>query len=1223
MTGQGPPGGDRTPLPVPPPHGGREPKGVARTEEHSPVFVAGDERALSPPTVQSNAESRSARTVPSPREGEGQGEGWAATAASADPSADQRRAADPAASVWVAASAGTGKTKVLIDRVLGLMLGETDPRRILCLTFTRAAAAEMANRIALRLGRWAMQAVGELDGDLALLLGRAPTARERDRARRLFADVIDAPGGMNIQTIHAFCQSLLGRFPLEAGLAPHFAVMDERDAHEMLLSARESVLLAARRGDDDRLAQALAAVTAHADEQAFDEIMGELARQRGELADLLRRHGESAARAAVSLHDELGLNSGDTPESVLAAACADEAFEGLLLRSLCDGLLAGSKTDRERGAVMAAWLAASAAERMGMFERYAAAFLADKARKIRASLITKATLAALPGADDILQAEAERLLACAERQRAAVCAEATAALLHLGGAMMAAYADEKRRSARLDYDDLIAATRDLLARPDVAPWVLFKLDGGIDHVLIDEAQDTNPVQWEVVERLTGEFFAGLGARDVARTVFAVGDAKQSIFSFQGADPAAFHAMRERYRAIVPAAERAWREVSLTVSFRSTPAVLAAVDAVFAADPGRAGVALDGEPIVHTASRGGDAGLVELWPPIAVAEADTPLPWKPPVEAVPGESARTRLAGMLARRIARMVGGEMLASQGRRVEAGDIMILVRRRDAFVEDLVRLLKQQGVEVAGVDRMVLTDQLAVMDLIALGRFLLLPDDDLTLAVVLKGPLIGLDEDHLFHLAHGRAGTLWSALSERAGETPAFAAARDLLAGLLARADFTPPFELYAHVLGPLGGRRRLIARLGHEAEDPIAEFIDLALGFERHHAASLEGFLHWLEAGQIEVKRDLEHAGRTAVRVMTVHGAKGLQAPIVFLPDTLQSPRRGPRLLWPRGSDGKAYLLWAPSRDRQEAVAEAERDRLDAGRDREYRRLLYVAMTRAQDRLYICGWNNKNAAPEHCWYNLIRAALAPLAETVADPDLALDAAAGPVLRLTSPQSRAVTLAEAAPMSGATPPLPVWLHRPPPPEADPPKPLAPSRPDGDEPAVRSPFGADDGARFRRGRLIHRLLQSLPDLPPERRAAAAAGFLARPLHGLDATAAAAIAAETLAVLDHPAFAALFGPTSRAEVPLVGLIGGRVLSGQVDRLLVTDDAVLIVDYKTNRPPPTRAEDVPAIYLAQMAAYRAALESIYPGKAMRCLLLWTDGPRLMELPTAALDAHAPV
>ncbi len=1141
-----------------------------------------------------------------------------------DPTSDQRRAADPAASVWVAASAGTGKTKVLIDRVLGLMLAETDPRRILCLTFTRAAAAEMANRIAARLGGWATLPAADLDADLAKLLGRAATAKEHGRARRLFADVIDTPGGMNIQTIHAFCQSLLGRFPLEAGLAPHFAVMDERDAEEMLLTARESVLLAARQGDDDALSQALAAVTAHADEQAFDEIMGELARRRGELAALLRRHGGSAARAAETLRAELGLDPGDTPDSVLAEACADEAFEGLLLRSLCDGLLAGSKTDRERGGVMAEWLAASAAERPPMFERYAGCFLADKLRKVRASLVTKATLAALPGADDILKAEAERLLGCANRQRAAVCAAATSALLHLGGAMMTAYADQKRRRALLDYDDLIHATRDLLASPDVAPWVLFKLDGGIDHVLIDEAQDTNPVQWEVVERLTGEFFAGLGARDAERTVFAVGDVKQSIFSFQGADPAAFRAMRERYRAVVPAAERAWREVALTVSFRSTPAVLAAVDAVFAADPGRDGVALDGEPIVHTSWRGGEAGLVELWPPVPAAETDTPPPWKPPVEAVPGESPRTRLAGILARRIARMVGTEMLESKGRLVEAGDIMVLVRRRDAFVEDLVRLLKQQGVEVAGVDRMVLTDQLAVMDLVALGRFLLLPDDDLTLAVVLKGPLVGLDEEQLFRLAHRRPGTLWAALSDQAGEEAAFATARDLLAGLLARADFTPPYELYAHVLGPLGGRRRLIARLGYEAEDPIAEFMDLALGFERHHVASLEGFLHWLEAGQVEVKRDLEHAGRTAVRVMTVHGAKGLQAPIVFLPDTLQAPRRGPRLLWPRGHDGETFLLWAPSRDRQEAVAEAERARLDSRRDQEYRRLLYVAMTRAEDRLYVCGWDNKNAAPPDCWYNLIRAAVAPLAEAVEDPGLAADADApeGKVLRLTSPQAHAVTLAEAMPASGEAPPLPAWVHRPPPPEADPPKPLAPSRPDGEEPAVRSPFGADDGARFRRGRLIHRLLQSLPDLRPERRAAAARNFLARPVHGLDATAAAAIAAETLAVLDHPEFAALFGPSSRAEVPLVGLIGGRVLSGQVDRLLVTDDAVLIVDYKTNRPPPTRAEDVAAIYLAQMAAYRAALRAIYPGRAVRCLLLWTDGPRLMELAAAFLDAHAP-
>ena len=1155
-----------------------------------------------------------------------------------DPRVPQRRAADPAASVWVAASAGTGKTKVLSDRVLSLMLAGTEPRKILCLTFTRAAAAEMATRIAQTLGTWATAEQAALEETLADLLGHPPGADKLRLARRLFADVIDAPGGMNIQTIHAFCQSLLGRFPLEAGVAPHFAVMDERDAQEMLAAAREDVLSHARLSDGSDLAHGLAAVTAHVHEQTFSDLMGELAARRGALRRLMARFGGANEQATRHIRQQLGLKDGETAESVIADTCTDNAFEGLLLRSATAALQQGGKSDTDRAPVMATWLAGTAAERQTQFNAYAACFLVADAgrglRKVRSRMITKAALATMAGADAVLAAEAERLLTVAQRRRAAVCAEATAGLLRLGGAMLEAYEAQKRRRALLDYEDLIGLTRDLLARPDVAAWVLFKLDGGIDHVLIDEAQDTNPDQWDVVAHLTGEFFAGAGARDETRTVFAVGDVKQSIFSFQGADPIAFQKMRDHYESAAQAAGQTWRQEALTVSFRSTRAVLSAVDRVFAASPARDGVALDGADIRHIANRHADAGLVEVWAPTEAAESDPPPPWKPPVEAVAGDSPRVRLADVLARRIQRMTtGGEMLESKGRPIHAGDILVLVRQRGAFVEDLVRALKQIGVEVAGVDRMVLSDQLAVMDLVALGNFLLLPEDDLTLATILKSPLIGLSEEHLFTLAYDRQGTLWQSLTEQADGEPIFAAALAYLADLLARADFVPPYELFAHVLGPLGGRRRLVARLGFEAEDPIAEFMDLALSFERHHTASLQGFLHWLEAGAVEIKRDLEHSARDAVRVMTVHGAKGLQAPIVFLPDTMRVPRGQSRVLWPRGDDGEPFLLWPPNAEWRDAAADQEFERLAAHRDEEYRRLLYVAMTRAEDRLYVCGWGGRQKAPDGCWYNLIRQSLATVPadagddvvfESAVDIDLSNDREmdSGEVLRLVCPQIQpAASEAHRAPVA-AIQPLPDWVHTAPNAEPDPPRPLAPSRPSDEEPPVRSPFGADDGARFRRGRLIHRLLQSLPDVAPAARADAARRFLLRPVHGLGPEEAAEIAAETIAVLDHPEHAALFGPGSRAEVPLAGAVAGRVVAAQVDRLLVTASDVTIVDYKTNRPPPRDVEAVPVVYLAQMAAYRALLGRIYPQHHIRCLLLWTDGPRLMTLPDALLDPHAP-
>jgi ATP-dependent helicase/nuclease subunit A len=549
-----------------------------------------------------------------------------------------------------------------------------------------------------------------------------------------------------------------------------------------------------------------------------------------------------------------------------------------------------------------------------------------------------------------------------------------------------------------------------------------------------------------------------------------------------------------------------------------------------------------------------------------------------------------------------------------------MVLVRRRTPFIAALVRALRDREVPVAGVDRMRLTEQIAVEDMIALGNFLLLPEDDLTLATVLKGPLFGFDEDRLFALAYDRGGRLWRELRRRGDEHPLYAQARDTLTELLRRADFVPPYELFAEVLGPLGGRRKLLARLGPEAEDALDEFLEAALAFETDHPPSLQGFLHWLAAGETEVKRDLDQ-GMGEVRVLTVHGAKGLEAPIVILPDTTSTPNQVESLQWVE--DGLPLWLVTGAHVTVPLAARARGD-AERRRDQEYRRLLYVAMTRAADRLYVCGWRPNRAVSSGCWYELVRQGLAGAQGSRAQPmDFTGIAGAagwaGEGMVLETPQ-RVPGKWDGVEIERAElrETLPAWALVRPPPEPTPPRPLAPSRPAAIEPSVRSPLGDDQGAAYLRGRLIHRLLQSLPELPLEDRAAAAERFLARPVHGLAPDARASIAAETLAVLAEPEFAPIFGPGSRAEVPVVGLIGNRALSGQIDRIVVTEDAVLVVDYKTLRPAPASEADVPTIYLDQLAAYVAAIKAIYPGHRVRAALLWTDGPRLMPVSADRLE-----
>ncbi len=1138
-----------------------------------------------------------------------------------DPNIVQRQASDPQASVWVAANAGTGKTKVLTDRVLSLMVTGTQPNHILCLTFTKAAAAEMANRIADQLGKWSIMGDEALQAALADLLSRKATQEEFILARQLFAHVLDAPGGLKIQTIHAFCQSLLRRFPLEAGLAPHFQVMDERNAAELLKKAQDEILLDARLGRTPELFEALRSVTQHIHETAFPELIGALAGERGRLRRVLVHHG-GVRKLVMRLAELMELSPTDTPERIIERACEQDRFDALGLRVAMEALLAGSKSDQGRGQVLADWLAASEKERLDLFEGYRNAFL-TAGGDIRKTLITKTAAKSSPGAVDVLQVEGERMLRNVARIKRAVTLQATNGLLRIGKCLLDSYDKHKRTMAVLDYDDLILKSRDLLSEENV-PWVLYKLDGGIEHVLVDEAQDTNPDQWRVIEALTQEFFVGEGTQEVERprTIFAVGDVKQSIYSFQGADPAEFERMKHLFAKHVPEAAQVWREVPMTVSFRSTRAVLQAVDAVFS-DPAVAqGVELD-DHIRHDAWRAKDGGLVEIWPPIVPSAAAPVAPWKPPVERLLADSPRARLAKVIAGRIQQMIlKKEMLEAKGRPIRPGDIMVLVRRRSGFVEELVRALKELDIAVAGVDRMILSEQMAVMDLVALGRFLLQPEDDLQLACVLKGPLLGLNDDDLFDLAYKRKGSLWSALRDQGKTDLRFHNAHVFLADLMARTDYVRPFELFTYVLSALKGRQKIVGRLGIEAHDPMNEFLDLALQFEASHTPSLEGFLAWLDSGETEVKRDLEQADQDAVRVMTVHGAKGLQAPIVFMPDTLQAPTMGAKLFWPRDPQSDEELfIWPPKSEFLEELSQAEKDRLNQKRDEEYRRLLYVALTRAEDRLYICGWETKRAAPDHCWYHLIRNGLKGVAEKIDDGFLTRcgEMETGEVLRLRCAQEEDVTKPENPPQDRiVVDGLPRWAQALPMMEPHPPRPLAPSRPSEVEPATRSPLGDDHGYRFKRGNIIHALLQTLPELPHAEQEEAARSYLGGPAQDLSTQQQAEIAEETLRVLRDEEFADVFAPGSQAEVPIVGMVDGQVISAQVDRLLVKEDEIVIIDYKTNRPPPRTVKKVPAVYINQMKAYQKAISRIYPGKPVRCVLLWTDTPKLMEIPQVMLD-----
>jgi ATP-dependent helicase/nuclease subunit A len=1111
--------------------------------------------------------------------------------------ARQTTAADPEHSVFVSANAGSGKTHVLVQRVINLLLRGEDPAKILCITFTKAAAATMATRVFDTLAKWTALDDAALDENIRLVTGKTADATQRAIARRLFANALETPGGLKVQTIHAFCTRLLHQFPFEADVAARFDVLDETATAQLLNELTLEVLLKGATEAESPLGNALSTAITEAADTTFKEVIAETIGKRDLITEWTARAG-GVGQAIDELSRTFRLAAGDSLTAVETEYFSGASIPESEWPALIKIFSAGSNNDKERADSLSAALRSTGSERL---ENYLDIFCTGE-RKGRANVLTRRLAEANPQWAERLNAEKDRVCHLLAREFALRARDRSAALITVAAAVIERYQAEKDRRGLLDYEDLIDKTLELLNNVSAA-WVHYKLDRGIHHLLIDEAQDTSPKQWEIVKALVGEFFAGEGAHDRRRTIFAVGDEKQSIFSFQGAAPREFAAMRTHFQALHQKSQLNFLTTEFKHSFRSGENVLGAVDTVFQPPAAHAGLTALPEAPVHEALPQAAPGLVEIWDTTKTDERKDMTSWDAPFDTERSTSGVVKLAKRIARHVA------LWRSQGRL--AKDVLILVRRRGVLFESIIRALKNEGVPVAGADRLMLTEHIAVMDLMALADALLLPQDDLALATVLKSPLFGISETELFDLAHGRKTSLRAVLR---AQRPELAARLDQLRE---RARDLTPFAFYAELLGAEGARRKLLERLGHEASDALDEFLNLALDYERLETPSLQGFVAWLRSAQVEVKRDMEMA-RDEVRVMTVHGAKGLEAPIVILADTTTPPQgfHPPRLLQ-LATGAAPPLVWGVSKVHDAGPMSAARETaLNEARD-EYRRLLYVAMTRAIDRLIVCGVDGLIKRPQGCWYDLARDALESHCAT--EP---ADDGEGTVLRYRKIAAAAVPAAPPKAEALAFELLPTWLNQ----HVADAVTTAPIKPSGFADDHRS--GDWAGARearqraILRGNIVHRLMQSLPDIAPERRADAASRHVARQHTDFSASEQEAIAGQALAILDDPQFAPLFAPGSRAEVPIVGRVDGRPITGVVDRLVVSADEILIADYKTNRPAPRNLAETTAMhsgYIRQLALYRAVLSRLYPGRHVRTALVWTDIPALAEIPPESLDA----
>jgi ATP-dependent helicase/nuclease subunit A len=1139
----------------------------------------------------------------------------------------QARASDPAASAFVSANAGSGKTHVLVQRVIRLLLAGVPPEKILCLTFTKAAAANMAERVFTTLGHWVTLDDDELDAAIRDTGITLPTVPLRKSARELFASALETPGGLKVQTIHALCTRLLQQFPFEANVPARFAVLDDRDQTEMMERASLAVMLDASRAPESAIGRALQAAMANAADVTFKDVVREACLSRDHFMAWTDAAG-SADAAVAQVSAILGVSANDCIEDVEREIVDGPNLPRSHWEEIARALETGAKTERDNADRLRAALPAAGAVQA---DEYLGIFLTDSDRTPRKSLLTKNFIRDNPAIGSRFDAEASRLGPLIEKRRAVTTRDRTEALLHIAIAVAAHYRREKRERGLLDYDDLIDKTLALLAS-GASGWVHYKLDRGVDHVLIDEAQDTSPRQWDIITHIISEFTAGAGARDgMARTVFAVGDEKQSIFSFQGAAPREFAARRWELKKKFEDAELKFESIPFTYSFRSGQAILKSVDHVFRDEAIYRSIHAEKAYPLHEALPDAGPSQIDLWELSVADEKQDIEGWRAPFDGVPLTSAEVKLSKRIQSEIRRLVAGRTMTGRlgnRRRLSYGDVLVLVRRRGNLFDAVIQALKHAGIPVAGADRLKLTEHIAIIDLMNLADALLLPQDDLALAVALKSPLFDLTEDELFTLAWNRRGSLRDALTSHATGSGRFRGALARLAECERRCRTEPPFAFYAWLLGGDNGRARILRRLGHEANDALDEFLELALSYEKKAPASLQGFMAWLRAADTEVKRDME-ISRDEVRVMTVHGAKGLEAPVIIMADTTTSPSDTQRLRLiqlPQGNGGKVVVWAGRKSDDPPGVASARNAMLEET-EHEYRRLLYVAMTRAADRLIIAGCmpGNRNNVRDNSWYDLVKRGLA-------NSDLAFheiqagDGVVKSYRRAEDAMPETDIALDAA--ASAHSPLPEWLHTPAMPARIIDSQLRPSDPaaDGGSHPVRSGESIALRARaLQRGALVHRLLQSLPDIPASSRRDAALAYLARNADGWTADEQRMLAESVLALIADARFAAVFAPGSRAEVSIVGRLERphrrpALVSGQIDRLVVTDHEVLIVDFKTNHAPPAQAAETPKGYVRQLALYRAILSKLYPQRPVRAALLWTETAEFVEISAPALDAE---
>lgn len=1041
----------------------------------------------------------------------------------------QLKASNPEISTWVSASAGTGKTKILTDRVLRLLLGNAAFNKILCLTFTNAAAGEMKERIVNSLAKWSKLNDTELKEELQKTLGRNGSNEELAKAKILYELYLRSDENINIQTIHSFCQALLKKFPLEAGVSPSFKIIDEAKAYSILQQIKKNLL------NKPELELINDYLTANFHEITIDEIFTEIVQHKTKFSTRTDNTLEESQELIISLN-----NSGD------------HAYQDILKHPVIQTIVG-----------------------FDISVAYLKNFFLNKDGQKRKRIVPQKI--AKPGSNfyENLEQIQNQIYSLDQAERTKHMESYSKLLSILSANIINAYESYKSSKGLLDYDDLIIYSSNLLKSSSAKEWVLYKLDGGIDHLLVDEAQDTSASQWQIIDAMIEEFYAGSSTdSDKNRTVFVVGDEKQSIFSFQGADVTSFAHMNKLLKQKMTDGGKHFEDVNLETSYRSAGEILEVVHQVF--DKIRQQM-----PSLFTATlteltpfRSKHTGSVELWP-LCISDNKNEDFWSITTHLNNADSTKTNLAKKISSYIKdQLASARVLPSTGNMISCSDFMILFRKRDELTHEVIKALKAENIEVTGLDRISLQENLAVLDLLSAAKFALNTEDDLNLAALLKSPLIGLDEQKLYDIATSRKkSSIWQYL--KSNDKYNLTDKLSIFIDLFNRSDVSNFFQ---YIVDILGYRENLNANCGPDSNDAIDELIYACNDFASQESTSIQKFIFWLENYNSSIKRD--NSSTDKVKIMTLHASKGLQAPYVILCDTNNIPSNSDRFLFVNGQ-----ALSAKNSTYVPDYYKILKDEKQGNAYAEYLRLLYVGMTRAEDHLIICGYQGGRSLPDNCWYQLIRSKLVDIAKQTEDGTLIYGATDINYIAGTNAAPTKTNI-EFFTTTAQTSPTFKEVHT--------------SR------NIASPLSDRDPMGY--GLVFHKILEDSLNAKNLNM------MSSHPLiTTLDPKSQNSMHAGIKKIIDNKKFNSLIREKDiKTELTLGSNINGKIQIGRIDLLLIAPNEVIIIDYKSDKSPPPIEANIPDSYYQQLLIYKTMVTEIYSTKTIRTMILWLENGSLQEI-----------